>query len=110
MNAPVPALETLDLDTFTERRLRAAAGNIAFWKPYADMFDSPKAYTLVVNRLLERRDFVASMALLVGIIFIIRKLVWGQPLAGWTSLIVSLYLLGGIIINNAIVLLDRIRG
>jgi hypothetical protein len=43
----------------------AAAGNVAFWAPHAEMFDSPKAYALVIDALLDRGDFVAAMALLV---------------------------------------------
>lgn len=43
----------------------AASGDVAFWAPYADMFDTPKAYALVVEALLERGDLVASMALLM---------------------------------------------
>ena len=43
----------------------AAAGDVKFWAPHAELFDSPKAYALVVESLLERYDFVASMALLV---------------------------------------------
>lgn len=43
----------------------AAAGDIAFWAPHAEMFDTPKAYALVVEALLERGDLIASMALLV---------------------------------------------
>ncbi len=43
----------------------ASAGDVRFWAPHADLFDSPKAYALVVESLLERNDFVASMALLV---------------------------------------------
>jgi len=43
----------------------AAAGDIGFWAPHAAMFDSPKAYSLVVESLLEKGDFVASRALLV---------------------------------------------
>ena len=43
----------------------AAAGDIAFWAPHAEMFDSPKAYALVIDALLDRRDYVASMALLM---------------------------------------------
>ncbi len=43
----------------------ASAGNVKFWAPHAELFDSPKAYALVVESLLERDDFVASMALLV---------------------------------------------
>jgi hypothetical protein len=42
----------------------AAAGDVAFWAPHAAMFDSPDAYGLVVDALLQRGDFVASMALL----------------------------------------------
>src|SRR6185503_18368583 len=43
----------------------AAAGDVAFWAPHAEMFDSPKAYALVVQTLLARGDYVASMALLI---------------------------------------------
>ncbi len=43
----------------------AATGDIKFWGPHAELFDSPKAYALVVESLLERDDFVAAMALLV---------------------------------------------
>ncbi|XZE52188.1 hypothetical protein SH139x_003871 [Planctomycetaceae bacterium SH139] len=43
----------------------AAAGDVKFWAPHAELFDSPKAYALVVDALLHRQDFVASMALLV---------------------------------------------
>jgi hypothetical protein len=43
----------------------AAAGDIAFWAPHASMFDSPKAYALVIETLLDRGDYVATMALLV---------------------------------------------
>ncbi|MDX1945914.1 MAG: hypothetical protein SFU86_10995 [Pirellulaceae bacterium] len=43
----------------------AAAGDVAFWAPHAEMFDSPKAYALVIDALLDRKDFVASMSLLV---------------------------------------------
>lgn len=43
----------------------AAAGDLKFWAPHADIFDSPKAYALVIEALLDRRDFVGSMALLV---------------------------------------------
>ncbi len=42
----------------------AEAGNVAFWAPHAEMFSSPKAYMMVVEPLLDRRDLVASMALL----------------------------------------------
>ena len=43
----------------------AAAGDVGFWAPHADLFDSPRAYALVISALLERNDFVPSMALLV---------------------------------------------
>ncbi len=41
----------------------AAVEDVRFWAPHADMFDSPKAYALVISALLERNDFVASLAL-----------------------------------------------
>ena len=43
----------------------ASAGDVKFWAPHADLFDSPRAYALVVNAMLDRKDFVASMALLI---------------------------------------------
>ena len=42
-----------------------AAGDLAFWRDHAEQFRSPKAYALVVDALLEHRDPVAAMALLV---------------------------------------------
>lgn len=64
-------LETLDSAVLVAKALElwhagdAATGDIRFWAPHAELFDSPKAYALVVESLLERNDFVASMALLV---------------------------------------------
>ena len=43
----------------------AAAGDVKFWAPHADFFDSPRAYSLVISALLERHDFLPSMALLI---------------------------------------------
>ncbi len=63
--------ETLDSAELVAKALSlwhaggAAAGDVRFWAPHANLFDSPKAYALVVESLLERNDFVASMALLV---------------------------------------------
>jgi len=42
-----------------------AAGDVGFWRRHVDKFCSPKAYALLVETLLDRRDLVASMALLV---------------------------------------------
>ncbi|MEO1618468.1 MAG: hypothetical protein AAFV88_21630, partial [Planctomycetota bacterium] len=36
----------------------AAAGDVKFWAPHADFFDSPRAYSLVIAALLERNDFL----------------------------------------------------
>lgn len=43
----------------------AAAGDIGFWKLFVDQFDTPKAFQLVIEALLDRGDFEASMALLI---------------------------------------------
>lgn len=43
----------------------SATGDVRFWAPHCELFDSPKAYALVVESLLDRHDFIASMALLV---------------------------------------------
>ncbi len=65
------AADTFESASLVARALRlwhqggAAAGDIRFWAPHAEIFDSPKAYALVIDTLLERKDFVGSMALLV---------------------------------------------
>lgn len=43
----------------------AAGGDVAFWAPYAERFDSAKAYAMVIESMLNQSDYVASMALLV---------------------------------------------
>lgn len=42
-----------------------AAGNIAFWRDRLGQFRTAKAYALLVETLLEHKDLVAAMALLV---------------------------------------------
>lgn len=44
----------------------AATGDVGFWAPHAEVFDSPKAYAMVIDSLLERGDFIASMALMMS--------------------------------------------
>ena len=41
------------------------AGDIGFWGMFVDQFDTPKAFQLVIEALLEKEDHVASMALLM---------------------------------------------
>lgn len=43
-----------------------SAGSVKFWAPYVQLFDSPKAYSLVVHSLLEQGDQIASRALLIN--------------------------------------------
>jgi hypothetical protein len=42
-----------------------AAGNIAFWRQHVDEFKSAKAYAQVVSALIDRRDQVAALGLLM---------------------------------------------
>lgn len=64
-------LDSYDSAKLVARALRlwyqdgAAAGDIGFWAQHAELFDSPRAYALVIGALLDREDFVASMALLI---------------------------------------------
>jgi hypothetical protein len=44
----------------------AATGDVRFWAQHAELFDSPKAYALVIEALLDRQDFISSMALLTS--------------------------------------------
>lgn len=43
----------------------AATGDIEFWSQHAELFDSPKAYALVVDALMQRADYSTSTALLI---------------------------------------------
>jgi hypothetical protein len=43
----------------------AAAGDLAFWRQHVEQFTTPKSYALVIETLLDHRDPVAAMALLV---------------------------------------------
>lgn len=43
----------------------AAAGDIGFWAPHVEVFDSPSAYGLVIETLLRKQDLISSMSLLV---------------------------------------------
>jgi hypothetical protein len=42
-----------------------AAGQLAFWRPRAEQFDSPQAYSRVIEVLLAKPDLYAAMALLM---------------------------------------------
>lgn len=46
-------------------RAGEAAGDLAFWREHVARFNSAKSYALVVDALLQKRDFIASRALLV---------------------------------------------
>ncbi len=43
----------------------SAAGDIGFWRMFVDQFDTPKAFQLVIEALLDKGDLVASMALMM---------------------------------------------
>lgn len=43
----------------------ASAGDMEFWAPHAELLDSPKAYMLVIDALMQRGDYKTSSALLV---------------------------------------------
>ncbi|QEG20673.1 hypothetical protein [Mariniblastus fucicola] len=43
----------------------AEAGDIRFWAQHAELFDSPKAYKLVIDALLQREDYTTTTALLI---------------------------------------------
>ncbi len=42
-----------------------ARGDVGFWAPHVQAFESPKPYSLVLETLLARHDFASSMSLLV---------------------------------------------
>jgi hypothetical protein len=48
------------------RRAGWAAGDIRFWREHVTRFKSPRTFSLVIQTLLAKGDFVASMGLLVA--------------------------------------------
>src|SRR5262249_18633580 len=42
-----------------------ATGDIAFWRKHVAQFTGPKTYALVIEMLLDKRDYTAAMALLM---------------------------------------------
>ena len=67
----VDAIEIFQASELVAQALRlwhiggAETGDISFWAQHAELFDSPKAYALVVDALIQRRDYTTAMALLV---------------------------------------------
>ena len=61
--------------------------------------DSITAYS---NKLLvifvELGLFISFISLLCAVLLVIQYIIWGIPVVGWTSLIVSIYLMSGLII------------
>lgn len=47
------------------RAAGTAAGDVAFWRQHVEEFRSPKAYALLVEALLDHRDPIAAMSLLM---------------------------------------------
>jgi hypothetical protein len=41
-----------------------ARGAVGFWAPHVESFESPESYVLVIETLLDKHDFVSSLALL----------------------------------------------
>jgi hypothetical protein len=47
------------------RKAGEAAGDVAFWRRHVDEYTPPRAYASVVEALLDKQDYVSSMALLM---------------------------------------------
>ncbi|MCE9638635.1 MAG: glycosyltransferase, partial [Betaproteobacteria bacterium] len=57
------------------------------------------AYSDKPLRLAIRAGFlIAALAFLCGVYVICRNMLYGSPVSGWSSLMVSIYFIGGIII------------
>lgn len=67
----VAGLETWESSVLVARALEkwqaagSASGDIAFWRERIETFQSPRAYALVVDALLHKRDHVGAMALMM---------------------------------------------
>lgn len=79
----------------------AGESSYTFGKLMDLAFETIIAYSDKPLRLSIKFGILISLAAFVfGIYFAVRTLVSGQTIAGWTSLIVSLYFLGGVIIST----------
>ncbi|SFH53489.1 hypothetical protein [Planctomicrobium piriforme] len=47
------------------RRAGEAAGDITFWRQHVEKFQSAQSYALVVDALLQKKDYIAAMGLLM---------------------------------------------
>ncbi|MEK6235480.1 MAG: hypothetical protein N2C14_12300, partial [Planctomycetales bacterium] len=47
------------------REAGVASGDLTFWRDQIEQFNSPKSYSLVIEALLARQDYVAAMSLLI---------------------------------------------
>ena len=48
------------------KKAGAAAGDVKFWRPQVERFKSTKAYALLIEELMDQKDYVAAMALLMN--------------------------------------------
>lgn len=44
--------------------------------------------------------FMSALSFLIALVIVLRKLIWGIPVSGWASTIVSLYFIGGLLMAN----------
>ena len=47
------------------QKLGATSGDVRFWRPFVEQIDSAKGYVLIIDTLLDHRDFVAAMHLMM---------------------------------------------
>lgn len=64
----------------------ASVGDVSFWAKHASLFDSPRAYALVIDALLQRGDFVASRALLIHWLANSEKVGFRRGNSAWSTI------------------------
>lgn len=90
---------TTSIDVTHEERL-VGRSNYTFAKLWKLASETIIAYSDKPLRLSIKLGFALSaFAFIYGIYILIRALLYGSPVTGWSSVIVSLYFLGGIIIS-----------
>ncbi|WP_195540325.1 glycosyltransferase family 2 protein [Eubacterium maltosivorans] len=81
------------------KNVERAAGETkwSFWKLFLYSLDGIVAYTTVPLSIASVSGFLFCIIAIVMIIFVVVKtLVWGEPVAGYPSIICFLFLIGGI--------------
>jgi glycosyltransferase involved in cell wall biosynthesis len=95
MGFPTATVDVLRTPRFAGKSTYTFRKRMALALPAIVAFSNKPLYLVVKAGFV-----IALFAFVAGVVFAVRQLVYKIPVEGWTSVIVSLYFLGGIIIST----------